>query len=238
VTQTLFHLLDDEWRHLAGSPPMARAWRRWVRAQPALTVAGDAAGLAVQNRSARGREADPVLLALAILAAEDELAGRVLLQLLLPGTASLASRVRWRYGVDAPAAAVAAVWERIRTYPVERRPHSVAANILLDARKRLLTAPDGADDRGRTVARDTLDTAASDEPVRPVDLEAKAVLDFAAAKGVISESERTLLAACTLEHRSAGDLAVEHGTHPDTIRRHVRLATGRLRHHALLLAAA
>src|SRR5688572_16841850 len=121
---------------------MTRSWRRWVRAEPALAVARDAAQLAVKNRSARGREADPVLLALAGLAAEDELAGRVLLQLLLPGTASLASRVRWRYGADAPAAAVAAVWERIRTYPVDRRPRSVAANILLDARKRLLTAPD------------------------------------------------------------------------------------------------
>ena len=65
----------------------------------------------------------------------------MLLQLLLPGTRSLARRW-WALGDpdERAAAAVTAVYHRIRHYPIERRPGRVAANILLDAAHELRRA--------------------------------------------------------------------------------------------------
>lgn len=76
--------------------------------------------------------ADRVLIELARAADADDLAARVLLQLLLPGTRRLASRW-WALGdpEERAAAAVSAVYGRIRCYPFERRPQRIAANVLL-----------------------------------------------------------------------------------------------------------
>ena len=38
---------------------------------------------------------------------------------------------------ETAAVVVAAMWERVRTYPVERRPKKVAANLALDTRQRV-----------------------------------------------------------------------------------------------------
>lgn len=38
---------------------------------------------------------------------------------------------------ETAAVVVAAMWERIRTYPIERRPRKVAANLALDTRQRV-----------------------------------------------------------------------------------------------------
>jgi hypothetical protein len=58
--------------------------------------------------------------------------------LLLPGTRSLARRW-WAIGdhEERAAAAVTAVYHRIRCYPLVRRPGRVAANILMDAAREL-----------------------------------------------------------------------------------------------------
>lgn len=67
-----------------------------------------------------------------------DIAARALLQLLLPGTCRLAARW-WALGSseERAAAAVAAVYGRIRRYPLDRRPARIAANVLLDANQDL-----------------------------------------------------------------------------------------------------
>lgn len=124
--------LDREWDELASSPRARRAVSRWASAHPALAGNRDLAEiLAARRVPAR---APAILEALAVLAPGDELAARTLLQALLPGLVCLASKS----GNDDPAAIdelVSLAWERIRTYPTTRHG-SVAANVLLDTRKR------------------------------------------------------------------------------------------------------
>ncbi|HEV7762693.1 MAG TPA: hypothetical protein VGO78_26975, partial [Acidimicrobiales bacterium] len=104
---------------------------------------GDARSLGDLERHVRSSapaDADRILLALVsgVVDHDDRLAARVLLQLLLPGTRNLARRW-WALGDhdERAAAAVSAVYDRIRTYPLARRPGRVAANILMDAAREL-----------------------------------------------------------------------------------------------------
>src|SRR5262245_768391 len=124
---SVFEILDREWDRLATS---RRAGRQL---SDVLALAGHARDLAAVERFVRGASpeaADRILLALVTRAVErhDDLATRVLLQLLLPGTRNLARRW-WALGDpdERAAAAVCAVYNRIRTYPLARRPGRVAA---------------------------------------------------------------------------------------------------------------
>lgn len=86
-------------------------------------------------RAASPGDADRVLVILVAGAVGGEVpAARVLLQPLLPGARRLA-RHWWILGDqdERAAATVAAVYQRIRCYPLERRPGRVAANVLMDA---------------------------------------------------------------------------------------------------------
>ena len=83
---------------------------------------------------------DRALSALLVRARTEPLAARVVLQAMLPGLKSLSARLSrsvvnfeelWQI-------LFACLWERIVTYPVERRPRRVAANLLRDTLKRTL----------------------------------------------------------------------------------------------------
>ncbi len=155
----VFDLLDAEWRRLSCDRSAAR------RLRPVCHVAGGAWSLGEVERFVRAAhpaDADRVLLALVSRAvADDQLAARVLLQLLLPGTRALARRW-WALGEpdERAAAAVTAVYHRICHYPLERRPGRVAANVLLDAAQelrrrvpRLVTVPAADPGAGRDSPR-------------------------------------------------------------------------------------
>lgn len=77
-------------------------------------------------------DADPVLEALLRESARGSLlAARTVLQSML-GKVVLMARSDPAAGTDAY---VVAMWERIRTYPIDRRPTHIAGNLALDARK-------------------------------------------------------------------------------------------------------
>ena len=82
------------------------------------------------------REGDPWLAQL-IAAAQggDELAGRCVVQAVLGRLVAMARRDS-RLGVDE---LVGALWLRVRSYPLERRPRAIASNLVLDARKDALS---------------------------------------------------------------------------------------------------
>jgi hypothetical protein len=78
---------------------------------------------------------DAVMAELVRRARTDQLATRVVLQRLLPGLSAVARRRRHRTGrrlPDEQLALLAAAWEVIRTYPIDRRPRRVAGNLMLD----------------------------------------------------------------------------------------------------------
>ena len=137
--------LDAEWQHLVSSPAASAALARWGRLEPAVDGWADLDSLraAVHDRGDLER-GDQILAALARLAAvtghSDVLAARVILQLLVPGAIRLGQSLAAMIGD--PAASEAAVFAEltilIRTYPWQRRPRRIAANLLLDCRQRLI----------------------------------------------------------------------------------------------------
>jgi hypothetical protein len=194
---TVFDLLEREWCSLSRDPGAAR------RLADVCRVAGGAttlAGVVAHVRGAGPEAADRVLVALVRRAVTgDALAARVLLQLLLPGTRNLARRW-WALGDpdERAAAAVTAVYHRIRHYPLERRPAKVAVNVLMDAARELR----------RSVARSAgaicspvaeLPAGNRDDPADPA-RELADVLANAVADGTISADDARLIA----ESRIAG----------------------------------
>ena len=207
---SVFDLLDREWARLG----VDRAAARRLRA--VCELAGGASQLDDLERHVRAagpEEADEVLLALVtrVVDGGDQLAARVLLQLLLPGTRNLARRW-WALGDpdERAAAAVSAVYGRIRTYPLARRPGRIAANVLLDA----------ARDLRRQVPR-VVTTAVADpalhhrsEPVTtPVTnpaAELAEVLADAVTDGLLDLEDAQLIAQSRIGGRRVADIAAGH----------------------------
>ena len=81
------------------------------------------------------QEADQVLAAIVRRAATDQLAARIVLQRVFPPMLAIAKRrgkIR-SLGFDyAFSLVLSHAWEVIRTYPIERRPRKIAANIVRD----------------------------------------------------------------------------------------------------------
>jgi hypothetical protein len=146
---SLTRRLDAEWRHLVSSPATAQALTRWARLEPAIAGLVDLEQLrtTVHDRTNVER-GDSILAALVRLGAVsshgDLLAARVVLQLLVPGAIRLAQSLAPMVGDQATSEAVvfAELTILIRTYPWERRPRRIAANLLLDCRQRLVRSHD------------------------------------------------------------------------------------------------
>ena len=220
----VFDLLDREWQRLARDRAAAR------RLAGVCTVAGGAGSLAdleAYVRAAGPAEADAVLLALVqrVVGEGDELAARVLLQLLLPGTRNLARRW-WALGDndERAAAAVAAVYQRIRRYPLARRPGRIAANVLLDAARDLRRAVRAAgsalvDDRDRPSAAGG-DPA--EAPAAHAAVELASVLTDAVDDGALDLRDARLIAQSRIGGQRVADLAAHHDIGSRTLwdRRH------------------
>ena len=109
-------------------PSACRPRRRAHRPRP------DPAGDAASRRIGAERSDDTILLALVELAHSDELAGRIVLQHLLPALISNARRYRsYTDRTDPIAQIVAAAWLAIRSYDIDRRRHHVAASLISDS---------------------------------------------------------------------------------------------------------
>lgn len=216
----VFDLLDDEWRRLRHDRGAAR------RLRPVCDAAGGALSLGDIERFVRGahpEDADRVLLALVARAIErDELAARVLLQLLLPGTRTLARRW-WALGDadERAAAAVTAVYHRICHYPLARRPGRVAANILLDAAQELrravprLVAVPSADPADHTARRPAADSSC-DSGEHPA-VELSELLHDAVADGIVDRGDAELIARSRIAGHRMADIAQHRGLRPRTL---------------------
>jgi hypothetical protein len=206
---TVFDLLDGEWGQLSVSRSAAR------RLGDVLALAGGSGSLGDVERYVRAAEpvdADRVLLGLVARAVEsDSLAARVLLQLLLPGTRNLARRW-WALGdpEERAAAAVSAVYGRIRCYPIQRRPGRVAANILMDAARDLRRAVP------RLVTTPTADPTVHPDRHRdvpapsPAAVELAEVLSDAVADGVLEQDDASLIARSRIAGHRVADIARHH----------------------------
>jgi DNA-directed RNA polymerase specialized sigma24 family protein len=135
MCRPVFDALDRSWATLVHSPEAAAALDRWS-AEPALAAPGLDA-LVDRIWAATTPDADHAHAALAARAPTDPIAARVLLQVLRPGLRNLGRRLALGGSFDdVDHELLALAWERIRTYPIDRRPAAIVANVLLDVRKR------------------------------------------------------------------------------------------------------
>jgi hypothetical protein len=232
---TVFEQLDREWARLRDSRAAAR------RLAAVCEAAGGARTLAEVEgyvRSAGAAEADRILVALVTASVNGcSLASRVLLQLLLPGTRSLARRW-WALGDhdERAAAAVMAVYNRIRTYPLATRPARVAANILMDAAGELRRAVP----RFVLLATETAD-AGRREPIVPATahaaVELAEILRDAVAAGIVAADDAVIIARSRIGGDRVADLAAGRGLRPRTIWDRRQRAERALRDHGLTLTA-
>ena len=131
--------LDLDWERVGQGPVARRALRRWTAE---VTEFAEFASLTelVEKVNERGHpeESDAVLLELLRFASDDDLAGRAVLQAMMPAVKNLTAKFTpcgaWS-SEETAAVVVAAMWERIRRYPVDRRPRKVSANLSLDTRQ-------------------------------------------------------------------------------------------------------
>lgn len=197
--ETVFSQLDREWaaltRHRSTAAELSEAC--------ALASVPAPADLVHAMRCATPDKADAVLASLARRSnGGSDIAARALLQLLLPGTCRLAARW-WALGnaEERAAAAIAAVYDRIRRYPVDRRPSKIAANVLLDANQDLARAARKLSaDRQRTAPTepDRLVGRRAEEVVSAAD-ELRDVIDDAVAAGHVPAKWAALIIATHIE---------------------------------------
>jgi hypothetical protein len=218
---TVIEMLEREWVHLALDPRAAHKLRSVCDAASSAT---NLLQLERYVRQATAADADRVLLALVTRGVEgNALAARVLLQLLLPGTRRLARRW-WALGdrEERAAAAVTAVYHRIREYPLQRRPGRVAANILMDAALELHRAATAE----RCRAQLPSEHAQPDPDTHPA-IELAEVLADAVQDRVIAAGDAELIAASRIAGVRLADIADARGTHVRTLqyrRRHAEQA--------------
>ncbi len=138
----LLDRLDDDWAHLRTSRRAvrtARSWAQHAHGHPLAEVVSDLSDLeqirqATQRVDDGERRDDAILLALLELSRSDELAGRIVLQHLLPALIVHARRYRsFRQPSDPIGQIVPAAWLAIRAYDVERRRRHVASSLVSDA---------------------------------------------------------------------------------------------------------
>lgn len=142
VSSALYRQLLQEWVTLNANPTARVSLRRWARSQPVLAGLerpGDVVDAI--DEADHGRTDELLGALLALLRDGHQLAGRVLLQAMLPKLLRLASSTNRRSAFpcleDQRAAAVAEFWGVATTYPLERRPARIAANLAMDTLSRL-----------------------------------------------------------------------------------------------------
>lgn len=229
--------LNTEWSLLA-ERAVPRHWEVARRA-----VGGSLAdALDVVDRARRSDPelADTLLLDLLTRGADgDDLAGRLVLQALLGRAVNLARRAHRRGASGArgdlaqlTAAAVAALWNTIATYPVHRRRRKVSVNLCMDALSHFTAL---LDDRAPETVDDHV--LEGEEPVFAQHSPAPAVeLLETLAWGIDTEAITTDDAAlltrvyCPGPGQDGGAMAVarELGIAPATVRQRCRRATSRL----------
>lgn len=217
--------LEREW-NARSSACLSRHLREWAEREPVLETFATVQELVGSLRAQRGdyERESAILAGLLRETRADPLAGRVVLQALLPGLKRLAGRLLFEAGEreELWSLLLAHLWAGIRSYPVERRPRRVAANLLLDAAHATL-ADLGKERRLRAQAPE----------LAPASLEAgeqeELVLARAVRAGALSSAEALLVLRSRVEGVPLARIAAETGAGYDALRIRRRRAELRLR---------
>lgn len=201
--------LAREWPTLA-TGAVALRLREWARHEPRLAAfeSPQAVIRFLRSRRADLDRKDAILVFLLERARNDELAARVVLEAILPGLKRLAGSLFHEVGKEEELSSLLlwCAWEEIRAFPLERRRTRIAANLLLDTRKRIRA--ELAEERRQSSVSTRLEplTAAGGSPgAGDID----ALLARAAAAGAITEDEAELIARTRIDGAPLAVLAAE-----------------------------
>ena len=182
--------LEEEWERVS-APAVRVRLRAWCKSEPSLTPFPDGrALLAFLHGPAQPADKDGALRSLLIIARADDLAGRVVLQALLPGLKALARRLASLPGTrdELWQLVLAAAWGQIVSYPLARRPARIAANLLLDT----LRAALAESERERSLHAE-LTEAVLAAPAPPASGTVDALIADAVERGVLSAPDAELV---------------------------------------------
>lgn len=207
----LIRRLNDEWAIL-DPHPVPPAWRG-SESLSGTTLIGD---LPATIR----HSPDPVLGALLAVSEQRALAHRVVMQAMLGRVILDAGRDRC-HGVEDY---LGELWLVIASYPLERRPRSIAANIALDTRKRVV----GRRVPEVSVERDHL--SATQEP--PVEHEVEDLLRYARRAAILDPTSERTLRLVYQAGLASDQAATVLGITPSAVRQRCRRAIRRLAAHA------
>ena len=240
--------LHADWLRLCAAPGSASVLTGWAAAQPALAGFNALEQFVPRIADADLAARDAVLLALLALAKDgDRLAGRVVLQVMLPKAVRLATSIVRRPDVlgdrdEAQASAIAAMWQAIATYPLAARPGRVTANLALDTLALLQRGHTGSSHFARTFPEQPFGDLRElgeagrydvepDESAGPVDAELLVLLAWAVRNDVLDLDQARLLARVyAIDGRPADTAAVaaEHGVSWSTLRQRCHRLARRL----------
>lgn len=223
--------LDADWRRLLSSPLLAGRFRVWRQAEPVLATFSGPAPLVCFLHDPAGEmdRKDIVLLALLRHAKREPLAARVVLQALRPALKGLAARLL-TCGVEREelwSLLMEIAWQKIRAYPVARRPSRVAANLRLDTLhdvQQQLHLERAA--RALLPARPLGSGSPSPSPVCDGNIEAP--LARAVAARAITADEAELIARTRIDGVGLSELAVPLRVKRDTLKHRRARAERRL----------
>ncbi len=224
MCRPVFDALDRDWATLVHSPEAAAALDRWS-AEP-LLAAPDLDALIDRIWAATKPDADRAHAALAARAPLDETAARVLLQALRPGLRTLGRRLALGGSFDdVDQELLALAWERVRTYPIDRRPAAIAANVLLDVRKRYVRDVPEPERLRLDFVRDDLwpSTPSAEheavEAFEPSLRRAHAHLAAAVDRGTISRASAGVVWRTRVQQDDDAEVAAELGVNVRTLQR-------------------
>lgn len=221
MRKTLFGRLDAEWQEFVASPSTTRRYTGWQANDPSFAPYADLARL-VEFAQTPGHPAasDDALRCLASRSQTDAVAARALLQCVLYALPRLATRFRPAVGGDAEEIAsvvIGAAYERIRTYPIERRPRHIAANIVLDTRQvvsRTLCRP-----RITEVLVDSTALPAGADAPAPAGTQVIELVGEAVRSGKVGLADARLIVLTRVFDVPVEELAADHHCLPHSLRR-------------------
>ncbi len=211
--------LDRDWRRLVRGI-LPQRLRAWARSEPALAAFPEPTRLIAFLRSdASAPSKDKVLRPLVRIARDEPLAARVVLEALAPGLTRLAERVIFdeRDRDELWALILGHAWQQIRSYPLERRPAKIAANLILETRRAALA--EFTRDRHRR--RDLPPRPLSERAALPTSADVDTLLARAVAAGAISADEAELILRTRIDEVPLRQVAAERklGYHTLNVRR-------------------
>jgi hypothetical protein len=199
---------------------------------PAEPVSAESASVISQSAE------DDYLIALLREARTDQLAGRIVLERILPALCALSRRFGGRAGGPARVMddLIGTAWVIIRTYPIERRPRRVVSNLVRDIGFQTVIRPSRRRSAGEIRTADFRGLDRAVEPrAEPLD-ELVALLVDARARGLSDSDLGFVVDLVNAGHPR--ELAVRRSVSERTIRNHRAAVVRRLRYLDRVTAAA